>query len=177
MEKFIELAKKRGSCRNFTDKPVDKELLLSCVEAASMAPSACNSQPWKFTIVMDAAKRKELAGLAQDAGFNQWAEKAQAFIVVSEDAHPNVMPAVAERYGEKRFAEGDVGMAEAYLLLQADELGLGACVIGTFVDAKVKRLLGISEGDTVRAVIAVGYPAEPPRPKKRRSVEEISRII
>ena len=75
------------------------------------------------------------------------------------------------------FAEGDVGMAEAYLLLQADELGLGACVIGTFVDAKVKRLLGISEGDTVRAVIAVGYPAEPPRPKKRRSVEEISRII
>lgn len=177
MEKFIELAKKRGSCRSFTDKPIEKELLLSCVEAASLAPSACNSQPWRFTIVTDVAKRKELAELTQDAGFNQWAEKAQAFIVVSEDAHPALMPKVAERYGEKRFAEGDVGMATAYLLLQAEELGLGACVIGTFVETKVKRLLGISEADTVRAIIAMGYPADAPRPKKRKSVEEITRII
>ncbi|MBQ9881514.1 MAG: nitroreductase family protein [Synergistes sp.] len=177
MGKFFELAKKRRSYRKFTDKPVEKELLLSCVEAASFAPSACNSQPWKFTIVVDPEKRKDVAELTQDIGFNQWAEKAQAFIVVSEDAHPNLYPVVAERYGDKRFAEGDVGMATAHLLLQAEDLGLGACVIGTFVDTKVKRLLGISEADTVRAIIAIGYPAETHNPKKRKSVEEISRII
>ena len=68
-------------------------------------------------------------------------------------------------------------MATAYLLLQAEELGLGSCVIGTFVDAKVKRLLGISETDTARAIIALGYPAEAPRPKKRKGVEEIAKII
>lgn len=177
MEKFLELAKKRGSRRSFTDKPIEKELLLSCVEAASFAPSACNSQPWKFTIVIDPEKRKELAELTHDIGGNPWAEKTQAFIVVSEDAHPVLMPKVAERYGDKRFAEGDVGMATAFLLLQAEELGLGACVIGTFVDTKVKRLLDISEADTARVIIALGYPAEEPRPKKRKSVEEISRII
>lgn len=177
MEKFIELAKKRGSCRSFTDKAVEKELLLSCVEAASLAPSACNSQPWKFTIVTDPEKRKELAELTHDTGFNQWADKAPAFIVVSEDAHPAVIKSVADRYGESRFSEGDVGMATAYLLLQAEELGLGSCVIGTFVDAKVKRLLGISEADAARAIIALGYPAEAPRPKKRKGVEEIAKII
>lgn len=178
MSNFYELATRRESCRSFKDREVDGELLVRCVNAASLAPSACNSQPWNFVIVTKKETRRELAKLVQEMGFNGWAENAPAFIVVSEDANPILMPAVAEKYGAKHFAAGDVGMATAYLLLEAAEEGLGSCVIGTFSDAAVKKLLDIPEGDIVRAVIAIGYPEhESPRPKKRKEVSEIARLI
>lgn len=88
------------------------------------------------------------------------------------------MPIVVEHYDSKRYSEGDVGMATAYLILEAAEQGLGCCIIGTFNDADVKALLGLPEGDTVRAVVALGYAAdESVRQKKRKDVSEIAKII
>ena len=58
MKDFYELAQRRQSCRNFKDKAVDGELLVRCVKAASLAPSACNSQPWKFVIVTNDGRRR-----------------------------------------------------------------------------------------------------------------------
>ncbi|MCD7953827.1 MAG: nitroreductase family protein [Synergistaceae bacterium] len=178
MKDFYELAQRRQSCRNFKDKAIDGELLVLCVKAASLAPSACNSQPWKFVIVTNDEKRGALAKLVQEIGLNKWAEAAPAFIVVAEEAAPVLMPLVVEHYDSKRYSEGDVGMATAYLILEAAEQGLGCCVIGTFNDAEVKALLGLPEGDTVRAVVAVGYAAdESVRQKKRKDVSEIAKII
>ena len=65
MKDFYELAQRRQSCRNFKDKAVDGELLVRCVKAASLAPSACNSQPWKFVIVTNDEKKGALAKLVQ----------------------------------------------------------------------------------------------------------------
>lgn len=178
MKDFYELAQRRQSCRNFKDKAVDGELLVRCVKAASLAPSACNSQPWKFVIVTNDEKRGALAKLVQEIGLNKWAEAAPAFIVVAEEAAPVLMPIVVEHYDPKRYSEGDVGMATAYLILEAAEQGLGCCIIGTFNDADVKALLGLPEGDTVRAVVALGYAAdESVRQKKRKDVSEIAKII
>ena len=178
MKDFYELAQRRQSCRNFKDKAVDGELLVRCVKAASLAPSACNSQPWKFVIVTNDEKKGALAKLVQEIGLNKWAEAAPAFIVVAEEAAPVLMPIVVEHYDSKRYSEGDVGMATAYLILEAAEHGLGCCIIGTFNDADVKALLGLPEGDTVRAVVALGYAAdESVRQKKRKDVSEIAKII
>ena len=70
MKDFYELAQRRQSCRNFKDKAVDGELLVRCVKAASLAPSACNSQPWKFVIVTNDEKKGALAKLVQEIGLN-----------------------------------------------------------------------------------------------------------
>ena len=178
MKNFYEHAQSRQSCRSFKDKAVDGELLVRCVKAASLAPSACNSQPWKFVVVTNGDKKRELSKLTQEIGLNKWTESAPAFIVVVEEAEPILMPRVVEHYGTKRFSEGDVGMATAFLLLEATEQGLGCCIIGTYSDAEVKALFGLPAGDTVRAIVAVGYPAdETPRPKSRKDVSEITTLV
>lgn len=178
MNSFYELAARRQSCRSFKDKAVDAELLKKCVETAALAPSACNSQPWHFTVVTKEDTRRALSKLVQEIGLNSWSEQAPAFVVVSENAELQLMPAVREHYDEKRFAEGDVGMATAYFVLAAAEHGLGCCIIGTFTDSEVKNLVGLPEGDTVRVVIAVGYAAdETVRAKKRKGIDEICRFI
>ena len=178
MKDFYELARRRQSCRSFKDKAVDGELLVRCVNAASLAPSACNSQPWSFVIVTKEETRRELSGLLREIGLNAWTEGAAAFIVISENAEPILMPKVAEKYGAKHFAAGDVGMATAYLILEAAEQGLGCCIVGTYNDAEVKKLLGIPEGDAVRAVVALGYAEdETVREKKRKEISEITKMI
>ena len=176
MKDFYELAAHRGSCRHYSDKPVDGEVLARCVAAASLAPSACNSQPWRFVIVTNPEKRAALAKLTQ-FGFNEWSDEAKAFFVAVEVAKPEVFPFVVEHYGASHFAEGDVGIATAYLLLEADDLGLGTCVIGVFDQAKVKELLGIPQEYTVRYVIPAGYPAVSPREKSRKNISDICTLI
>ncbi|MEG1603418.1 MAG: nitroreductase family protein [Cloacibacillus sp.] len=178
MKDFYELATKRQSCRSFRETGVDDELLVRCVNAASLAPSACNSQPWNFVIVTEKETKEALSKLCQQIGLNRWTEYVPAFIVVAEDAEVILMPKVTETYGSKHFAAGDVGIATAYLLLEAEEQGLGTCVIGTFDDAEVKKLLGMPEGDTVRAIVAVGYPGDDTRRQKnRKDVSEITKMI
>lgn len=179
MENFRELAERRQSCRSYKEDPVNPELLRRCVETASLAPSGCNSQPWRFTIVTDAEKRAALSKIAQEIGLNAWSEKAPAFIVVSEIEEPKLMRKVMEHYHDaKRFSEGDVGMATAYLVLEAADLGLATCIIGCFTNEDVIKLLGLPKGDTVRAIIAVGYAADGEiRPKQRKPLDEIFKTL
>ena len=177
MEKFIELAKKRGSCRNFTDKPVDKELLLSCVEAASMAPSACNSQPWKF-IVVDSpeAKEKLCDAIVTDEGTTgaPWRRQVAAFIILVEQ-QAKIMPAVEKHYHTtQRFAQGDIGAACMNMCHEAFSLGLGTCIIGVNEQSKMEKHFGIPHGHEVRLVLAVGYAADAtPAVKIRKPLEEV----
>ena len=179
MENFRELALRRQSCRNFKEEPVAPELLRRCVETAALAPSGCNSQPWRFTIVTDTEKRAALSNIAQEIGLNAWSEKVPAFIVVSEIEEPKLMAKVMDHYHDaKRFAEGDVGMATAYLVLEAAEQGLATCIIGCFTNEELIKLLGLPEGDTVSALIAVGYAAdETIRPKQRKPLDEILKTL
>lgn len=178
MSNFMELMAARQSCRSYDGTPVSREEITECLEAARLAPSGCNSQPWSFVVVTNAEKRRRLSELLQCVGGNKFSANAPALIVVCEEASPRLLPAVLERWTCKQFAQGDLGAATVCITLRAAELGLGSCIMGTFDEDEVKKLLDIPADQTVRVVVALGHPTdETARPKKRKPMEEISRFV
>jgi nitroreductase len=178
MKDFHDLVMMRQSCRNYDEKPVKKEDLLKCLEAARMAPSACNSQPWHFVAVTEPETKGKLAKLVQIIGGNKFAEKAPVLVAVCEEPCPKLMQRVLERWDCKHFAHGDIGIAVAHFVLQAADIGLATCIMGTFDEKDVKELLAIPEDQTVRVVIALGYAADGViREKSRKPMEEIATFI
>ena len=175
---FLELARTRQSDRAFTTQAVRREDLLTCVQAVQLAPSACNSQPWKFMVVDEAeAKAKLCDALVLEGGVTgaPWRESCPAFIVFVEQK-ANVMPGVLAVYNDsQRFAQGDIGMASLNMCYQAMELGLSTCILGMLDQKKMENLFGIPEGETVRLALAVGYAKEEkaPRKKVRKPFEEV----
>lgn len=171
---FLELSKIRESCRAYTDKPVEKEKLLYCIEAARMAPSACNSQPWRYVAVTEAEKVKQMVSCVYDGvlPINRFAREVPAFVAVVEGP-VKLSAKLSGKVEEQKYAQMDIGLSVANFCLAAAEQGLGTCIMGWFKENKVKELLEIPEGLKVRLVLAVGYPQNPqPREKSRRSIEE-----
>ena len=128
MEKFFELIEKRESCRSFDSRPVDKALLCRMIEAARLSPSACNSQPWHFT-VFTGEKKEELARCTQRLGMNKFSSDAPALIVVSEEK-ATLAATIAGAVKDQEFAQIDIGLATAHLCLAATALGLSTCILG-----------------------------------------------
>lgn len=174
--KFNELILKRESCRNYNGEPVETDLLLKCVEAARLAPSACNSQPWKYYIVNTEENAQKMRQCVQPNGANKFTDKCPAFAIVTEQ-EATLKPAVAERIGNKqKWAENDIGISVAHYCLQAADLGLGTCIIGMVEEDKVREYFDI-EGK-IRLVIATGYSADSePRNKVRKELNSICEII
>ena len=175
---FSEMVLRRESCRAYADKPVSREDLTKIVEAGALAPSACNSQPWKFIVVDEAEAKKRLCdALVTNEGFTGAAFRDQvpAYIVLIEQP-ANVVQSVRDHYGDtQRFAQGDIGMAAMNMCYQATDLGLSTCVIGMNEQEKMEAALGIPAGAVVRLVLAVGYSAEDkePRKKVRKPFDEV----
>ena len=177
MESFIELARRRQSCRRYARRPVEPEKLEACIEAARLSPSACNSQPWGFTVVTRPVLLPEVAACVQQLGINAFTADCPAFVVVTEEK-ATIMKRLDGVVDSQHFASIDVGLAAAHLCLQAADLGLGTCIMGLFDEARLRRLLDIPAQSRVRLVIAVGYPAEDaPRPKQRKAMESVARFI
>lgn len=161
------LLDRRRMVRSFTDEPVGEDVVRRLLDTATRAPSAGHLQPWAFIVVRDAAKR---AALGRAAFGQMFVAEAPVVIVPCAD------PARArERYGSRaeRYAMIDTSFASLLLLLAVVEEGLGACFVGAFDDAEVKRLLGIPEGVQPLAVIPVGHPAEKPASLRRRPAREV----
>ncbi|MDO5562022.1 MAG: nitroreductase family protein [Synergistaceae bacterium] len=178
MKDFMELMATRQSCRSYDGAPVTKEEINACLDAARLAPSGCNSQPWNFVVVTNAEKRHKLSELLQCVDGNKFSENVPALIVVCEEECPRLMPAVLEKWSCKQFAQGDLGAAVVCITLRAAELGLASCIMGTFDEDEVKRLLDIPSGQTIRVVVALGHPTDGTvRPKKRKPLEEIARFV
>lgn len=178
MKDFLELCKTRQSCRNFDGRSVEREKLTKCVEAARLAPSGCNSQPWSFVVVDDPKLVPEVAKCAQVMeGVNTFTDKAGAFIVVLEE-HAVLLPGIRKLLDSQYFAKHDVGAATLALCLEAAEQGLGSCIMGMFDREKLSGLLDIPIEKRFAVVIALGYPAEERiREKRRKPLEEIVRYV
>ncbi|MDR1578702.1 MAG: nitroreductase family protein [Deltaproteobacteria bacterium] len=178
MGDFLELAARRYSCRQYSGRSVEREKLVKCLEAARLAPSACNSQPWKFVVVDNPQLVPEVAKCTHQLGVNEYLSKAGAFIIVLED-HAVLMPKVACLLDSQYWAKGDLGAASLSICLEAESLGLGTCFAGVFDRAKLGKLLELPVDQRYFLVIAVGYPASERevRPKIRKPLEDIVRFV
>ena len=178
MEDFMDLCLRRQSCRNFSDQPIEHEKLVKCVEAAHLAPSGCNGQPWSFVVVENPELMEQIAETAQQlGGSNAFASKAQAFFVVVEE-HANLMPQLKNLVDSQYFAPGDIGAVVAYLCLEAESQGIGTCILGVYNREIIKSLLNIPQEKHIGGLIAVGYPADlTVRKKSRKPLEEILRFV
>ena len=177
MNDFLEICTRRQSCRNFADKPVEHDKLVKCIEAGSLAPSACNSQPWSFVVVENPDTAAEVAKCGQPLQMNSFLSKAKAFIIILEE-HAFLNPAVSGLLDSQYFAKGDLGAATVQICLEAESLGLGTCIIGMYDRVKLCELLNIPVEKQFAAFIAVGYPANDKiRKKDRKILDEILRFV
>ena len=177
MNDFLELAAARQSCRDFAGQAVERDKLLKCVEAARLAPSACNSQPWSFVVVESPALVQEVAKCSQQLGINAYIAGARAFFVVLE-RHAALMPRLRAFLDSQYFAKGDLGGAILSLCLEAESQGLGTCILGLYDREKLAGLLGLPVETRFAGLVAVGYPANPQvREKIRRPLAEIARFV
>lgn len=170
---FFQLVDKRESCRNFIEKEVEKEKLEKCINAAILAPSACNGQPWSFIGVIGEDNVLKVRECLQDKGMNKFTEKCPAFIVIAEQ--PTVMSSkIGGLIKGHDFPQIDIGIATAHICYAATAQGLSTCILGWFDEKKLKKYLDIKSNRRVHIVVAVGYAEDKPlREKKRKSYEDV----
>jgi nitroreductase len=177
MSDFFELAAKRQSCRGYTDVPVEHDKLVKIVDAARLAPSGCNAQPWKVVVVETPNLVKEVASSVALLGINNYLSSATAFFVILEE-RAKLMPKVAQFLDSQVFAKGDLGGFALSICFAAESLGVGTCMVGMYDRPRLRELLSIPEHYPIFLVIAAGYPSSDHlRKKDRRPLEEIARFV
>ncbi len=177
MKSFIDLVKLRQSTRKYTDKEVPAEMLEHCIEAARLAPSASNSQPWKFIVVNEKGLREKVAAATWDPviRFNKFVSKAPALVVITLE-EPKIITKVGKLVKKKDWPHIDIGIAAEHFCLQAGELGLGTCMLGWFNEKAIKKLLQIPDKRSIALLISIGFPPEDYRirEKQRKPASEIT---
>ena len=167
---FTEIALLRQSCRSYDPcRVVEKEKIDAILEAGRLAPSACNGQPYHFTVCRGEIAR-EVAKATMGLGMNKFAAHAPVLIVVSEMPYVK-SAAMGAKVKKNDYRSIDIGIATAYITAEATAQGLGTCILGWLDDKKIREICGLEY--PVRLVITVGYPADSLRPKKRKDTEEL----
>ncbi|MDO5400753.1 MAG: nitroreductase family protein [Eubacteriales bacterium] len=166
---FSELANRRQSCRCYDPRPVEDKKLAAVLEAARLAPSACNGQPYHITVCRGETARA-VAAAVTGMGLNKFAAQAPVLLVLSEMPYVK-SAAVGAKLKGNDYRSIDIGIAAAYLTAQAADLGLGSCIMGWLDDEKIRRATGAA--GAVRLVISLGYPADTQREKKRKSLDQL----
>ena len=174
---FLEIANRRQSCRSYDEtRAVEPEKLEKVLQAARLAPSACNGQPYLLT-VCTGQKAKEVALLTRGmGGMNKFAVQAPVCIVVSEDAYVRTAALGARATGTD-YRSIDIGIMTAYLTAEAEAQGLSTCILGWLKDEKIRAAIGTNSA--TRLVITLGYAKEDEklRPKKRKELGELVRFV
>jgi len=159
----LEAIRKRYSCRAYQDKPIEQEKLDKIFEAARLAPSAKNLQDWRFVVVTDKKTKRQLAKAANNQRFLENA----GIIIVACSNSDHVM-----RCGQA-VGPIDVAIALEHIALQATDLGLATCWIGSFYPEKVRPVVGIPQDIAIIELMAVGYPADSPKVPNRKLLDKI----
>lgn len=169
---FMEIAKRRQSCRSYDEtRPVEPEKLEAILEAARLAPSACNGQPYHLTVCRGQAA-KEVASATMGMGMNKFASQAPVLIVVSEQPYVK-SAAVGAKLKNNDYRSIDIGIVTAYLTAEAAAQGLSTCILGWLDDEKIRKICNLTM--PVRLVITLGYgkDGDPLRAKKRKERSEL----
>src|SRR4030042_3135050 len=173
---ILNCIKNRVSVRGFEERPVERDIMRMCIEAACMAPSAENAQPWRFIIVDDPRVKNTLGKEAFSGIYRhtQWALNAPVLVVLLME-----MNIITHRIGaalqNTPFSYIDMGIAGEHFVLQAQELGLGTCWIGWFHVKKTHRFFNLPRDVRVCSMLAVGYASSAlkPRIRRRKALDEI----
>ncbi len=163
---FLELTKKRYSVRAYKSDPVEDEKLQHVLEAARLAPTACNIQPFRFIVIHTKGKEAELRRIYSASWF------AQAPIVICACGIPTES---WRRRDGKNYCDVDVTIAMDHLILAATELGLGTCWVGAFNPEAAREILELPDNVEPIAFTPLGYPADQPGHKGRKSLDELVR--
>ena len=169
---FLEIARQRQSCRSYNEtRSVEEEKLDAILEAARLAPSACNGQPYHFTVCRGQAA-KDVALACRGLGMNKFATQAPITIVVSEEPYVK-SAAMGAKVKNNDYRSIDIGIATAYLTAEATAQGLSTCILGWLDDAKIREICHLTQ--PVRLVITLGYaaPGEILRTKKRKERSDL----
>ncbi len=169
---FLQIAKNRQSCRGYDEtRPVEGEKLAAILEAAQLAPSACNGQPYHLTVCQGDAAR-EVALACRGLGMNKFAVQAPVVLVVSEMPYVKSAAMGAKVKGND-YRSIDIGIVTAYLTAEATAQGLSTCILGWLDDARIREVCGLKY--PVRLVITLGYAqsSEMLRKKTRKPLNEL----
>jgi nitroreductase len=173
-----ELILARQSVRRYAGTAVEPEKLSQCLEAARLAPSASNSQPWSFIVVDRDPLRTDVAKatFSDIKLINKFTLQAPVLVVIVMEK-AKLITRLAMLVKKKEWPLIDIGIAAEHFCLQATELGLGTCMIGWFEEEKIKKLLQIPADKSIGLVISLGYAADgyPLRTKIRKPMDEIVR--
>ena len=157
---FKELARKRYSVRSYQSTPVEEEKLIQIIEAALLAPSAVNFQPWKFVVVTEPSMLAHLYSCYH----RDWFRSAPVCIVAIGD-HDKGWRRPTD---DKDYTDIDVAIAIDHLMLAATEAGLGTCWICHFNTEKCAEIFNLSSNLEPMAMIPIGYPLPGSIPEKKR---------
>jgi nitroreductase len=159
----LEAISKRYSCRAYQDKPIEQEKLDQIFEAARLAPSAKNMQDWRFVAVTDKDKKQKIADAT-----NHPEVFGKAGVMIAACSSTDYIMKCGQPAGVI-----DVAIALEHICLQAAELGLASCWIGSFEPEKVRKVLGIPEDIAIIELMALGYPADRRKEPQREPLEKI----
>ena len=172
---FFDILAQRQSERGYSDQPVEAEKLARCLEAARLAPSACNAQPWKFIVVNDPQIKDKLAGYTTSGPLvpmNHFTRQAPVMVVIVRES-PNLTSKIGSLLKDKPYTLMDIGIVALQFCLQATAEGLGSCIMGWFNEKKVKELLHIPKSKRAELIITVGYSSSQTlRPKVRKKLDD-----
>ena len=165
---YFEVIKERRSVRAFQPTEVDEVLLQRILQAAACAPSAGNLQAYEIYLVRSLELRQKLVQAALNQGFVAQAPVALVFCV-----HPQRSSPRYHQRGTRLYAPQDAAIACTFAMLAATALGLGTVWVGAFNDDAVHQVIGAPPGIMPVAILSIGYPAEHPEPRKRRSLADL----
>jgi len=172
---FLKLVAARRSVRKYKQDPVERARLDLCLEAARLAPSACNAQPFRFLVLDDPLLKEKFSAAAFSGLYSvtKFAGKAPAIVAVISSAG-KLSAWLGNRVQDTNFRLVDVGIAAEHFVLAAAEQGLGTCWIGWFNAKAGGKVLGLGAGEKIEVLLSVGSPDESPAPRPRKTMENFS---
>ena len=173
---FEEMALNRQSTRRYdATKEVEKEKLIKICDIARLAPSACNSQPWKLHVLTkDSPNVAAVRKACQVVGLNKFLNDVNSYIVI-EQVFGNRSASLGSHFGKNDLNSIDLGILASYICFAAMQEGLGTCMLGAFRSDVMLKAMNFDKKQKVRLVIAVGYPdfEDVIRKKVRKDLDKV----
>lgn len=172
--------KDRRSIRKYTDTPIAREDLIRILEAGRISPSGSNTQPWRFLVVTDRELKEKIAEVDHN---QKWMLQAPVFLVCMADLGCRTEQKYAEPLKEDdpspelKLVIRDTAIAVSAMLLECEHLGLGSCWTGWYEQEAMHAVLNVPNEYYISGILTVGYAAEEPKARPRKTLDEIVRWV